>query len=369
MSQTNKYLKPALTLHHHIKENHWDGRGIIGPDPIGKIHWRFTRFVRSYLPWLPYDDRYLYLQGQAYWIMSNLSLAELTGRNSYIELAHLCADRIVECQREDGAWLHPPIRFRKGFISTVEGAWAGLGLIAIFKKTGKTSHLNAAQKWYDFQVDHSGFQRVGEGLAANYYSHSKVKIPNVTTMTVWLSEELFQVTGDSKYREYNERMIRFVADSQLESGELPYELGRTHFMCFQYNAFQFLDLANCYAYTYDPTTRKVLEKVARFLSSGVTDIGSCRYNCSRAFPEVYYWATALASALRQAYQMGLGDYLALSERCYNYALTLQKRDGGFDFSRRSYGILTDRRSYPRYLAMILNHLLYRASCGIKNDGP
>jgi hypothetical protein len=77
-------------------------------------------------------------------------------------------------------------------------------------------------------------------------------------------------------------------------------------------------------------------------------------------PEVNYWTGALAAALREAHELQLGNYLALSERAYRYLLTRQRSDGGFDFSKRTYGFLQDRRSYPRYLAMILCHLLYRA---------
>ncbi|MDG5467417.1 hypothetical protein P9J64_03690 [Deltaproteobacteria bacterium IMCC39524] len=360
-SQNNKYIETAKKLYSYIEDNHWDGHVLTGPDPVGKIHWRVTRFARSYLSWLPFDDRYRYLQAQAYWIRNNIALAELTGKESCMDMINRCADYIVEDQLDSGAWLHPPIRFRKGFISTVEGSWAGLGLISAFKKTGKLSYLEAAQKWFDYQINQSGFQHVGAGLAANYYSHSTVKVPNVTTKVIWLAEELFQVSGDPKYLEYNEKMIRFIADSQLESGELPYELERIHFMCYQYNAFQFMDLANYYTFTSDSVVRSILEKLARFLSSGVTEKGHCRFNCFKIFPEVNYWTTALAAALRQAHQLGLGDYLKKSERCFEHALTHQSADGGFSFSRKSYGALTDRRSYPRYLSMILNHLLYRAS--------
>lgn len=74
-----------------------------------------------------------------------------------------------------------------------------------------------------------------------------------------------------------------------------------------------------------------------------------------------YWGAALAAALRTAHELQLGDYLALSERAYAYLLARQRSDGGFDFSTRNYGLLRDGRSYPRYLAMILDFLAWRAS--------
>jgi hypothetical protein len=59
--------------------------------------------------------------------------------------------------------------------------------------------------------------------------------------------------------------------------------------------------------------------------------------------------------------MGLGDFRALADRGFQHVLSYQRADGGFQFhSRANYGLLTDRRSYPRYLAMILNHLLCEA---------
>jgi len=358
------FTTSAVQLYDYIARQHWDGKAIAGPDPIGKIHWRMTRFVRSYFPWLPGDDLYVYLQGQAYWMQGNLILFEMTQEGRYLDVARQCADGIVACQPSNGAWLHPPIRGRRGFISTVEGVWASLGLLEVYKEMGEQAYLDSALKWYRFQVDAIGFQEVADGLAANYYTHSSNLVPNVTTMLIWLTAELYHVTGDDQYLEYTDRMVRFVECSQLDSGELPYSLGeRTHFMCYQYNAFQFMDLASYYELTGDETVHRVLVKMASYLSTGVTERGSSRYNCFKEMPEVNYWTAALAAALRQAYDLELGNYLSLSERAYRYLLTRQRTDGGFDFSRGNYVLLRDMRSYPRYLAMILCHLLYRAKLG------
>jgi hypothetical protein len=357
----NEYAHAAVRLHQYIVDEHWDENVIVGPDPIGRIHWRITRFAKSYLRWLPGDDLYIYLQGQAYWIRANLKLFELTGDLDYLRYAERCADFIVESQPANGAWLHPPIRGRRGFVSTVEGVWASLGLTAAFRQISKQTYLDSALKWYDFQINSIGFQEVEDGLAANYYAHSNHKVPNVTTMLVWLAAELHQITGEKRYLQYTDEMLRFVQRSQLDSGELPYTFqARTHFMCYQYNSFQFLDLANYYCLTGDQRARQILITLVRFLATGVTKRGSCRYNCFKVVPEVNYWTAALAAALRRAHELGLGDYLALSERSYRYLLSRQRPDGGFDFSERTYGLLQDRRSYPRYLAMILSHLLYRA---------
>jgi hypothetical protein len=112
----DKYLKAAIRLHEYTATRHWDGEALIGLDPIGKFHWRVTRFVRSYFPWLPGEDRYLYLQGQGYWIQANLALFELTSDPKYLDYSIRCAENLVQNQPANGAWLHPPIWGRWGFI-------------------------------------------------------------------------------------------------------------------------------------------------------------------------------------------------------------------------------------------------------------
>lgn len=355
------YLRSAERLHAYIEGTHWDGRAIVGPDPVGKIHWRVTRFARSYLPWLPGDDLYTYLQGQAYWIKSNLALSELRSKFPYLDIAEACASSIVRCQPPDGAWRHPPIWGRQDFISTVEGVWASLGLLAAHNATGSRAYLDSALRWYDVQVNRIGFQKVGDGLAANYYAHSNHVVPNVTTMLIWFTAELAEASGDERYLGRTDDMLRFIEYCQLPSGELPYVLHtRTHFMCYQYNSFQFLDLAHYYQLAGGQMCRRVLSRLAAYLASGVTERGQCRHSCSQERPHVHYWTAALAAALRKAHELELGDYLALSERAYRYLLGLQRCDGGYGFSQYDYGLLQDRRSYPRYLAMILAFLLQRA---------
>ena len=99
----------AYKLNNYIVRTHWNADHLVGPDPVGKIQWRITRFVRSYVPQLPNDDHYVYLQGMAYWIKANLRLWELTGEEGYLEKARRSAGYMVAQQSADGIWLHPPI--------------------------------------------------------------------------------------------------------------------------------------------------------------------------------------------------------------------------------------------------------------------
>jgi hypothetical protein len=354
------YFEAARRLHTYLTRTHLVGPLLVGPDPVGKVHWRITRFVRSYAPFLPNDDRYIYLQGQAYWIKNNLLLHELTDDDRCWGYAIQCADAVVERQPANGAWVHPPVRERRGFISTVEGVWASLGLLAAHRAAGDVRYLAAADRWYTFQMNQMGFQTVGNGLAPNYYSHSTIAVPNVTTMLIWLAYELYDRTGDARYLAQTDRMVEFVGFSQLPSGELPYIYQeRPHFMCFQYNSYQLLDLAHAYQLRPSERLAEILHKLAAFVATGVRADGSCRYNCHAATPEVTYWGAAIGNALRTAHDLGLGDYLELSERAYAHLLSRQRSDGGFDFSRHNYRFLRDSRSYPRYLSMILHHLLAR----------
>jgi len=85
--------------------------------------------------------------------------------------------------------------------------------------------------------------------------------------------------------------------------------------------------------------------------------GASKANCFRVKPEVVHYADVLALALYEAHRQGWGNYADLVRRGFAWVLRQQGQDGGMVFSRGDYGCLTDRNSYPRYLAMTLYHLL------------
>ena len=101
------YLEAAVRLHQYIVNTHWDGWANVGPDPIGRINWRITRFVKSYTSWLPWKDEYAYLQGQSYWIRANLILHELTGSSECLDMVGRSTDFIVQKQLANGGWGAP----------------------------------------------------------------------------------------------------------------------------------------------------------------------------------------------------------------------------------------------------------------------
>lgn len=354
----DRYLEAALKLHQCIVKEHWDGKTIVGPDPIGRINWRVTRFIRSYLSWIPWSDQYVFLQGQGYWLQDNLKLAELTGEDAYLDIARASADYICRIQRDDGCWAYPQLRERRHFIGTVEGIWASTGLLAAYRKFGESRYLEAVGKWYDFQINMIGFQEYRDSLAINYYYRSTTMVPNNTTLLLRLLAEIYAVTGDRSFLEHTEPMIRFLQYCQSDSGDFPYSFQRRdHLLCYQYNSYEFLDLAHYYDVMHDDRVIEIMGKLIRYLATGLTSRGSCRYNCFQDDPEVNYHTAALAAALRKAAQLGLGQFEAASEKAYQRLLSQQSADGGFYFSRRNYVFLKDTRSYPRSLAMILSLLL------------
>lgn len=365
----DRYLEAVLKLHQHVVNQHWDGQAIVGPDPIGKVNWRISRFVRSYLSFVPWNDRYVFMQGQGYWIISNILLGILTKDESYLEIARRCANYVVKNQGPDGGWKYINFRERRHLIGTVEGCWASLGLLAAYRQFGGKPYLDAAKKWYSFLINETGFVAYKDSLVPNFFNRPGIIVPNAASITLWFMAELSQTSNDELYLEKAEGIVQFLPYGQMENGEFEYHFhSRPHFMCYQYNAYQFLDLANYYELTADKHVFEILDKLASYLLTGATERGSAHYDCYKDTPEVNYWTAALAAALRKAHELDLGNYLAHSERVYNYLINQQRPDGGFDFSTRNYGLLRDARSYPRPLAMILFHLLDRVET-VENNVP
>ncbi len=355
-------------LHSYLVGEHWNGRALEGPDSGIRFNARIGRFVKSYLGFLPWPDRYIYMQAQAYWILSNWFMRDMLDDARYEEYALSCADYVLAAQRPEGYWEYPNPEW-KGRIATVEGNYAAVGLLESYCRTRREPLLESAKKWYHFLMREVGFQGGDGMLAINYFSNVRGgMVPNNTASLLRFLAELADATNDAQYLARSDGMVTWLNHVQLETGELPYSVnnlqgdGRIHFLCYQYNAFEFINLARYCQLSGDQRILPVLEKLAAFLATAIAESGAARYDCHQARPEVLYYTSALAAALTQATRMGIGDFGALADRAYAYVLAHQRSDGGMDFfSRGNYGLLVDRRSYPRNLAMILNHLLLRMS--------
>ena len=356
-------LAAALRLHHYISRRHWNGKALIGPDPGIRINYRIGRFIKSYLPPVPWNDDYYYLQAQGYWILANWRLFQRTGVSRYRDVAIACSRTMIAQQRDDGAWLYPN-REWKGRIATAEGTWGSLGLIESYRQTGAAEFLKGALSWHRFLHDTIGFQQISDQLAVNYFANQgSARVPNNSAFVLRFLAALADATRDSSYLNPCAGLIAFMQRAQKSSGEFPYSLGaavaedRPHFQCYQYNAFQCLDLMAYYEMTGDPVAASLFLRTLKFLAAGLAADGHAPYDCGESRRRVTYHTAVLAAAFDEASRHGIGDYGALSARAFNYLLQLQHSGGGFAYSRRDYGILEDRRSYPRYLAMILYHLL------------
>ncbi len=369
----SKSLSSAIRLYNHLLNSFWNEHALVGPDPDTGVmlELRIYRFIKSYLSFINWSDNYCFLQAQGYWIRSNWALFDITGNIGYRKVAIACSEHITDQQKKDGSWEHPlkswkylgaPIKV------TVEGTWASLGLLETFKWTKESKYLNNAMKWHDFLINKIGFQPYLNSLSINHFDMRArgMRIPNNTSLVLWFLAELYELENDEKFLRFNDRLIRFIQLAQKNSGELKYAIEREHYLCYHYNAFEFLDLFNYYRITNNEKIRIVLEKLAKFLSAGVTEIGSIKCDCFRTFPEFIYFSAAVGAALIAAASIGFKGYEKHIEYIHNYLFEKQRRNGSFPFSthdapylrnQTSHGIFTDNRSYPRELSYILQHLL------------
>lgn len=364
----NKSFCSAIRLYNYILNNFWNGHAIIGPDPGVMLELRIYRFIKSYLSFINWSDNYYFLQAQGYWIKSNWDLFKITGDMNYKNVAIACSKHIIDQQKKDGSWNYPSKSWKK-YVATVEGTWASLGLLETFNWTEESEYLEGALKWYNFLIDRIGFQPYKNSLAINYFDIPSMRVPNNTTLVLWFLAETYRITNDAKFIRHNDKMTRFIQLSQNDSGELKYAIEREHYFCFSYNAFEFLDLSHYYEIIDDERIKIILEKLAKFLSTGVTEIGSIKYDCNQTFPEVICSSGAVAAALITVASIGLRNYKRHITYAYDFLFEHQRSDGSFPscahaapYLRKpiSHGFLTDNRSYPRQLCYTLQHLLIKA---------
>jgi hypothetical protein len=367
MATNQELIHAAERLHAHLLKRHYSQGLVHGPDAGVRFHLRLWRFFKAGLDFLPWNDDYVFMQSQGYWILSNWMLHEATGESKYRALALECTEATLRLQQPEGFWLYP-LPVRQHLIATVEGNWGAIGLLATYAREPRKELLQGAVRWYDYLVGNIGFQAHTPGKAINYFDKPRGKIPNNSVEAAWLFLRLWKATGDARFIEHVDGMIDFLANTQRPTGELPYivegpyEMGRVHYLCYQYNAFQFLKLAWAAALRADPRLRRILSALAGFLAQGITKTGASALDCFHPKPETDYFTAVLAAALREAKGLGKSEAGELSDRCYARTLQRQRHNGSFAYTSGDYGFLRDGRSYPRPQVMTLFHLLYPA-CG------
>jgi hypothetical protein len=367
MPTRDELFRSAERLHAHLLRRHYNQGLLRGPDAGVRFNLRAWRFLKSALDFFPWRDQYVFMQTQGYWILANWMLHEATGEPRYREVAIQTTEAMLARQHPEGFWTYP-LPERRHLIATIEGDWGAIGLLASCAREPRPEFLAGAIRWYDFLVTRIGFQDHSSGKAINYFDRPRGKVPNNSTATAWFFLRLWKAAGDDRFLEHVASLLDFVAAAQLRSGELPYivegpyEAGREHYLCFQYNAFQFLNLAGAVTLGPGAQARPVLAKLARFLAKGVRPDGASAADCGHTKPEVEYYTAVLAAALSEAARLGLAESRELSDRGYVRLLERQRPDGSFIYSAGDYGCLRDTRSYPRPQAMTLYHLLY-PPCG------
>lgn len=306
------------------------------------------------------------MQGMGYWVLANWLLHDLEGEDRFREWARFGANVLCDLQRENGSWPYP-LRERRHLVATIEGNWAALALLASFRRSGEEVYRAAASGWVRFLLEEIGFQGYAGTLAVNYFDRPRGNIPNNSTNTLWLLAEHASLEPTATLAREMEGMKAFLRKVQRPNGELPYilgsphEPGKTHYLCYQYNAFECLDLCHYYERTGDADVEPVLRSLVGFLLEGLDEEGHVRASCLSAHPRVLYYTAAVSAALWKAARLGLSPSLEAPRLGMARLLDAQLPDGSFPYSSRDYGFLRDGRSYPRYLAMILYFFCLLAS--------
>ncbi len=112
--------------------------------------------------------------------------------------------------------------------------------------------------------------------------------------------ELFKATQDTSFLKYNDSLIRFLELCQQPNGELVYEVDKTHYLCYHYNSFEFLDLYYANLILESQRIESILLNLSKFIASGVLDNGSLKYDCNQAYPEEVMFSAAAGAALINA---------------------------------------------------------------------
>jgi glycosyltransferase involved in cell wall biosynthesis len=361
-TDSTQCLSAALRLQNFLARSCTDGE-LIGPDPGVRWNYRIGRFVKSSLPLTWRDDLY-YVQAQGYWTLANWRLFDQTGEDRYRRLAEGCSRRMLQRQRDDGGWDYPNPEW-KGRTATTEGNWGTIGLLETYRRTGDEHCLAGALRWRRYLEERTGFQQsVGE-LAVNYFAEmGKERVPNNSVTTLRVLAELSDAAGLPD-DDLAPGLLRFIRNVQQPSGEFPYTVpsaggegrSRPHFQCYQYNAFQCLNLVRWHELTGDAAALPLIERVLAFLTTGQSVDGRVHYQCGDRSRAVVYHTAAAGAAFAAAGRLQIAGYDERAARAYAWVLARQRDDGSFPHSEFEHYFARDRRSYPRYLAMILDHLL------------
>jgi hypothetical protein len=219
-------LQAARRLHAFLLARCWDGRTLGGPDQGVRWQLRLGRFVSNYVPWLERPERFVFQQGQGYWVWSNWLLFDLIGEPRFRDLALVATQATADAQLADGSWTYP-LPSRRHLKATVEGNWGALALLIGFERTGNEAWLAGALRWHQFLIHRIGFLPHARGRAINYFDRPRGKVPNNSVSTLWTLGECDRVTREAGVRPAPEflgpasDLLAFLESVQRPSGEFP----------------------------------------------------------------------------------------------------------------------------------------------------
>ena len=122
-------------------------------------------------------------------------------------------------------------------------------------------------------------------------------VPNNAASAIRVFAQTALAAKDERFLEYCPGMVKFLIQAQMDTGMLPYHLAepggprsddRIYFLCYNYNAFQFLNIMEYFHMTKDEEVLPVLDGLARFLTTGISARGAAWYDTHHEFPEVLY---------------------------------------------------------------------------------
>src|SRR5579864_4984656 len=92
----------AIRLHVHLLRRHYSQGLVHGPDAGIRFQLRLWRFFKAALPFVPWQDNYIFMQSQGYWILANWMLHVLTGDKKYRSLAIESTEAARRLQQPEG---------------------------------------------------------------------------------------------------------------------------------------------------------------------------------------------------------------------------------------------------------------------------
>src|SRR5215471_12783368 len=221
MPTREELLEAAEALDSHLLRRHFDGRLLRGPDPGVRFNLRAWRFLKSALRFIPWQDDYVFMQTQGYWVLANWMLYDVTHEEKYREVAIKTTESVLALEHPEGFWKYP-LPERRHLIAALESVWAGVALLASHAREPRDDFLAGAVRAYDFLVRRIGFQDHRPGKAINYFDQPRGMVPNNSVAALWFFLLLWQATGEERFIESAPGLLDFLAAVQLPTGEIPY---------------------------------------------------------------------------------------------------------------------------------------------------